>query len=299
MASSARRSLDLAPARALPRVATSPLERAREGDRLHDYVLGEYAPLAPPAGKLRSVALLVEALAVAGVEREGLAVVERLRDRYGPFRIVFGVKWDARTGALAFELYFYDFGRAHADCSLAGLSAILDPLVVVDAEEPFPLPWHMLSIELDAAALRERAPVPAHVYLDMRSYELRGTRLTLENVYTFHDPRREIDDVLARLRASVHLAPDDGVASVLPPALLRCGKLCVANKRTADAVYASRVPASALAWLLDRHGWPAPLRAFVRAATPDLDHLLFCLGADFRREGGRVVTTKSGFYGSF
>ena len=283
MAEAPRRSLDVVTAAGLPRVAASPLERVREGDRFHDYVLGEYAPLAPPVGKLRSVALFVE----------------RLREKHGPFRTVWGVKWNARAEALSFELYFYDFGRAPDASSLGKLRALLAPLVNVDAEEPFALPWHMVSIEASPEALRTGEPVPAHLYVDMRSYELRGAALTFENVYTFHDPRREVDDVLARLRASVHLAPEDGVAAALPPALFRSGKVCVANKRASDAVYASRVPASALAWFVERHAWPAPLRAFTRAALPELDHLLFCVGADFRREGGALVTTKSGFYGSF
>lgn len=295
----ARRSLATLPARDLPRVATSPLERVAPGDRFHDYVLGEYEPLAPPLGKLRSVALLVEALAIAGVEREGLELVRRVREGYGPHRTVWGVKQGER--GLSFELYFYDFGRTRADCSLANLARVVAPALVVDAEEPPGLPWHMISIEAGPEALRDGAPVAAHAYVDMRSYELRGRRATLENVYTFHDPRREVDAVLARLRASVHLdAERDGVASVLPPMLFRAGKLCVANKRTADAVYASRVPATALAWALDRFAWPALLRAFVRAALPELDHLWFCVGADFRRgDDGRVAVTKSGFYGSF
>jgi hypothetical protein len=283
-----------------PRRARSALERATAEDLLHDYVLWPYDPLAPQEGKLRSINLLVESFALAGVEDEGLALVQRVREGLGPFRTVWGIKRHHGTSAVSWELYFYDWDRAHADLSVARLRDLLAPVCEVDAREPWPLPWHMVSIEIGPESLRARAKVPAHVYIDMRSYELAGDRFTFENVYTFHDPRADVDEVLHRLRSSVHFDPQrDRLAAVLPPALRRCGRVCVANKRRSDAVYASRIPTPALAWFLRTYGWPDPLGALVEQHRADLDHLLWDVGLDFDRESGSIEVRKTGIYGSF
>jgi hypothetical protein len=283
------------------RRARSPLERATDRDELHDYILHAYTPLAPPEGKLRSINVLVESFALRDLEEEGLHVVRLLRDGLGPFRTVFGIKRDHGSGALFWELYFYDFERTHADLSIARLGEILHPAVRVDAREPWPLPWHMISVEIGPDHLKSRAPARLNVYIDMRSYELSGTRFTLENVYTFHDPRRDIDAILHRLRSSVHFDPErDGIASLMPPSLRRCGRVCVANKRGADAVYFSRITTPALGGFLAAQGWPAEIQALVRARAPELDHLLWDVGIDFHRdEGGALRIRKTGLYGTF
>ncbi len=283
------------------RLASAPLEVCTATDRFHDYVLGAYEPLAPPEGKLRSVNLLVESFALAGVEAQGLALIQKLREDFGPFRTIFGIKWDRQTGALGWELYFYDWSRAHADCSLPRLREILAKVLRVDAEEPRPLPWHMFSVELGAEHLLSGAAVPAHVYVDMRSYELSGRRFTFENVYTFHDPRTEVDEILHRLRSSVQFDPSRShLAALMPPQLFRCGKICVANKRTSDALYFSRIPTAPLRWFLERNAWPEPLRRFVKEAGARFDHLLWDVGVDFRgTASGEPEIGKTGVYGSF
>ncbi len=280
-------------------LARTPPELAGEGDRFHDYVLGAYAPLAPHAGKLRSLNLLVESFALAGLEEEGLAVMRRVRDGLGPFRTVWGIK-QREGGVLGWELYFYDFERRHADLSIARVAELLAPAVTVDAREPWPLPWHMFSVEIGPAQLRRQEPAAVDVYIDMRSYKLRGDRFAFENVYTFHDPREEIDDILHRLRSSVHFRwGHDPLASLMPPSLLRCGRICVANKIGADALYFSRVPTPALAAFLGARGWPEALRRFVAGHGPALDHLLWDVGIDFDRHEGALRVVKTGLYGSF
>ncbi|AKT42263.1 uncharacterized protein CMC5_064860 [Chondromyces crocatus] len=282
-----------------PRARTS-FERVGPEDQFHDYVLGAYTPVAPAEGKLRSLALLVESFALAGLEEEGLRLVRCVREGLGAFRTVWGVKRVHATEAMAWELYFYDWERAHADVSLPRLREILAPSVDVDAREPFPLPWHMVSIEVSSEALAQRGRVAAHVYIDMRSYELSGDKFTFENVYTFHDPRTEVDMILHRLRSSVHFDPDrDGLATLMPPPLRRCGKMCVANKRASDAVYFSRIRTPALTWFLRTHGWPEALASLTTTQAAALDHLLWDVGLDFDRAGGVVSPRKTGIYGSF
>lgn len=285
-------------------LARLPLEACGEDDLFHDYVLGAYEPVAPALGKLRSVNLLYESFALAGVEEAGHALVDRVRRDFGRFRTVFGIKWHARTGAMAWELYFYDFIRAQADCSIAHLRQVLAPQVRVDAEEPRPLPWHMFSIELNAEHLREGAsapPVPAHVYIDMRSYALLGRSFTFENVYTFHNPRTEIDDIVHRLRSSVHFDPSRAnLAALMPPPLFRCHRVCVANKSASDALYFSRVSTASMRWFMTRHEWPAPLRSLAASVGTGFDHLLWDVGVDFRGDDAGVPeVSKTGLYGSF
>lgn len=282
-----------------PAQATTTHERCEAGDRFFDYVLAEYEPAAPALGKLRSLAVLTESFALMGVEREGLAVVHAVRSALGPFRSVWGIK-QRGPGELGWELYFYDFQRAHADLSVARLVQTLAPHVEVNAREPRPLPWHMFSVELGAPQLKERAPAAVDLYVDMRSYKCVGDTLTFENVYTFHDARAQIDEVLHRLRACVHFDPrSDQVHHLMPPHLFDCRKICVANKRHADALYFSRISTAALARFLGDHRWPAPLRDFVATRPDELNHLRWDVGVDFRAIDGRATPVKTGLYGSF
>jgi hypothetical protein len=284
------------------------LERCTEDDRFHDYVLSEYAPRTPHEGKLRSVSFLHASFAAAGVEDAGREVVALVRSGLGPFRTVWGVKFaEGAAAPTGWELYFYDFDRSHADLGIERMRAILAPRLDVDACETRVLPWHMFSVGFDAEALRTPVPVPAHVYLDMRSYELRGEDLSFENIYTFHDPRAEVDEVLHRLRASAHFLPSpsphprrENLATLVPPHLFRCaGRVCVANKRTCDALYFSRVDSLVLGRFMRDRAWPAVLRGLVEDHAADLDHLLWDVGVDFRASDAGPRVVRSAVYGSF
>lgn len=282
------------------RLARSPLEIAAPSDLFHDYVLGRYEPLTPHAGKLRSLNLLLESFALLGVETEGAELVRRIREGLGPFRTVWGIKRHHATGAIGWELYFYDFERAHDDLSIERIKSLVAPVVKVSASEPWPLPWHMFSVEIAPAHLLGGEETAAHVYVDMRCYELLGDRLTFENIYTFHDPRTEIDDILQRLRSSVRFSEaKDRLADLIPPHLFRCNRICVANKQRTDAIYFSRIPTGALSQVLTEHAWPEALSGFIADNAPDLDHLLWDAGVDFGREGGELRVYKTGVYGSF
>ncbi|MFK7992347.1 MAG: hypothetical protein AB8I08_40375 [Sandaracinaceae bacterium] len=285
------------------------LERCSGDEPLHDYILKPYEPLTPHDGMLRSVNLLYASFAEAGVETEGREVVSRLRDTLGPFRTVWGIKHDALSGALrGWELYFYDWTRTHADLQIAPVCDALSELLSIRAVEPRPLPWHMFSIDFGVDALRSGSSpddaaaneASVHVYIDMRSYALHGPQLTFQNIYTFHDPRVEIDDVMARIRASVHVdLATEPLARLLPPELFGCHKMCVANKRDGDAFYFSRVPTRSLLRFLREQDYPESLSGLIERETPGLAHLLWDVGLDFTAtpEGARV--RRSGVYGSF
>ena len=282
-----------------PRAERAP-ETCDGSDRFHDYVLLEYEPVTSPVGRLRSLNVLVESFALAGLETEGVRVLEGVRDALGPFRTVWGIKWHHAERRLGWELYFYDFERAHADLSIDHLTEVLAPWVVIGGREPRPLPWHMFSVELGAEQLRREQPAALDIYVDMRSYKCSADGLRFENVYTFHHAKTEVDEVLHRLRTCLHLDPErDRLADWLPPHLFDCRKICVANKRAADALYFSRVRTSALQRFLGDHDWPAALRGYIDARADGFAHLLWDVGVDFQATEHGAAALKTGIYGSF
>lgn len=292
----------------LPRVALTPYEIVQPGDIFCDYTLVPYDPVKPPAGKLRSVNLLVESFAIAGVEAEGQRVMKLLRAALGPGRTVFGVKFYAPEHVAGWELYFYDPLRERHDLSIENVTSILAPAFAIDARPPRPLPWHMFSVEFDARHLRQELAAAVDVYISTnpqnkgtdRSYKLRGSELVFENVYSFHRPLLEIDEILYRLRYGVFFSRvENPLSALIPPELFRCGHICVANKRTADALYFSRITTEQLLFAMNFLGWRGALPGFITAHAASFDHLLWDIGFDFVVENGRIRFIKGGLYGSF
>ncbi|MBP6843767.1 MAG: hypothetical protein KA201_08480 [Kofleriaceae bacterium] len=304
------------PAAPTPRRAAAPEEPADPDQVLRDYVLAPYPPLAPVAGGLAAVNLLIESFAIAGVEAAGAAVLARLRAQLGPGRVVWGVKLNSRglvaeppsipadpgsslpprreTGrgpALSWELYVYDPGGERPEARPAAVRAALADVLAFPALPTAPVPHHMWSLELDAAALTSGAGARLTYYTSgadtpgaSRSYALADGQLALGNLYTFHDPRREPDAILARLRASVHLAgAPRGAAAVIAPGLHRCRRLCVANKRHADGLYFAGVDTDRTIGFLREHGWPAPLVGYLAERRGRLRHLAWDLALDAAR----------------
>jgi len=279
-------------------------ELCTASDRFHDYILSEYETKLPAAGKLRSLNLLVESFALAGVEDEGRALMNTLRKEFGSFRTVWGIKLEPdapEDQQMRWELYFYDRDRKHADLSIPRIAELLTPPVSVPEREPRPLPWHMFSVEFGAKHLQVDGPPTAlDVYLGMRSYKIEGTSIGFENVYSFHDAKKEIYDVLDRLRVAFHFdAERERLVDVLPPHLFDCHRICVANKRRSDALYFSRIRTPALLRFLEEQRWPEALSRFAKTRADELDHLLWDVGIDYVAKDGRATPTKTGIYGSF
>lgn len=283
------------------RLAVSELEYTARGDLFHDSVLRAYEPVAAPEGKLRSLNLLVESFALAGVEGEGRALLEQVRRDLGPFRTVWAIKHSRDADVpLAWELYFTDVERTRADLSIERIKKIVAPILPVDAEEPWPLPWHVFSVDFAPSHLRGQGAASVHVYIDIRSYELRGRNFVLENIYTFHHPQEKIDEILHRLRMAVHVnARKENLARLLPPSLLRCYQVCIANKHQADGIYFSRVSTAAFQEFIETHTWPGPLLRFVAEHRPLLGHLLWDVAFDFRTMDGGLQVPKTVVFGSF
>jgi hypothetical protein len=290
------------------RRARRPFELTAPGDVFCDYTLVPYDPVRSPEGKLRAVNLLVESFALAGVEDEGYKVIELLRQGLGPHRTVFGIKFHAPDHVAGWELYFYDPRRERQDLSIERVIEILAPALPIDARPPRPLPWHMFSVEFDATHLRGSAKAAVDVYISTnphakgtdRSYKLRAAELTFENVYSFHRPLFDIDEILYRIQYGVFFSRAEfPLSAVIPPELFRCGHICVANKRHADALYFSRITIEQLRFAMKFFGWRGELPEFLDSWAPSFDHLLWDIGFDFVVDEGRIRFLKGGIYGSF
>ncbi len=296
------------PAPIPPPLARRPEEDARADEILRDYVLAPYPPRRDPSGGLRAVNLLIESFALAGVEDEGVRVIDRLRALLGAGHTVWGVK--CVDGELGWELYVYDPGRARPEAQVdAIIAALADVIPPVDRRAAPPrIDHHMVSLQLDVRVLRGLAAPTLTYYVHgddepgaSRSYTLTRDGLQLANLYTFHDPRQDVRALLARVRASVHLGtPAIGVAALLWPELHRCRRICIANKRSADGVYWSGVDTDQLAWFLGRMAWPAALRASLDARRARYGHLAWDVGIDVAidRATGAAHPSRSAIYAS-
>ena len=282
-------------------------EPASADDWYADYTLAPYDPPVDPSGRLRSVNLLYESFADAGRLPWGLELVRTLRDALGPGSTVWGAKRAA--GETSWELYFYNPYRSHPGVTIENVVRVLEPLVAVRVDVDPALAWHMFSIELTQREIDAGVIDRIHLYVNgsdrkgsSRCYELSDLGLRLENLYTFHDPAREMHEVLSRLASSVHLpAEPRHLASVLPAELVRCRRLCVSNKQRRDGVYFAGIESSQVGDFLERQAWPSGIREHLRARPGAFDHILWDVGVNYRwdRERAEVELEKSAVYATF
>jgi hypothetical protein len=282
-------------------------EYAAASDPALNYCLWQYAPVRAAQDKFRSINLLLQSFDLAGVDERAYQIVEAIREGIGAFRTVFGVKFI--DGALAWEFYFYDYARRERQVSISRVLEAIRPFLRCEVRATESLPYFMFSLDLDAElAAGQRALDVVHMYVGNPgsavssgiAYAVRAGSVTLENFYFFFDGERQLDQAAGKICSSAHFddtrAPVD---AVLLPQLRRCRTICVANKQTHDCVYFSGIDVSQLIYFLERFAYPRPVLAFVREHTPQLDHLLFDVGFDYRMEGGRLRILKSGYYGVF
>lgn len=287
-----------APPPATPLIFSTPL------DRYFDYCLQPYEPRCPPAGKLRAENVLWESLRLAGLESALAPAVRAVQARCGRDMTVFGIKHTA--GQLFWELYFYDPQKEDARVTAASLIDALAPLLRFEAAPRETIPYFMFSFDLDARTADTRRVEALNLYLAAReaqagrSYKLTRTGLEFENIYRFLHPKLEIDKVLHGIRSSVFVDfTRVALAKVLFPELFTCRRICVAKKRTADAVYYSGIDVGQLLWFLRRFDYPATLAGYVEEHRAGFEHLLFDVGVDYRMDAsGALVFGKTSFYGT-
>lgn len=280
------------------------LVETADDDRYFDYCLQPYEPRRSARGGLRGETLLWESLAVAGASADLGRLLDRVREHAGKDATIWGTKW--LEDRLSWELYFYDPQKEHPRVHATDLGPALGPALTFAAPLRADLPYMMWSFDLFPDFSPGTVVESVNYYLAEpvgqagRSYKATATRTELDNVYHFFHPKTAIREVLSRIRSSafVDFTRLD-VAKVLFPELFTCQKICVAKKRTADAVYYSGITIEQLLWFLERFAYPAPLVRFARAHRARFEHLRFDVGIDYRLDaGGRLITPKSSFYSS-
>jgi len=287
--------------------AADRFEYSTRQDPSLNYCLWEYSPAHPADDKFRSINLLYQSFDHAGIDARAFDIVDAIRDGIGPFRTVFGVK--LLPDRLAWEFYFYDYGRRNRAVSISRVLAAIRPLAPCALKISESLPYFMFSLDLDAELAAGRRDIDVvHMYVGNPgstvssgiAYAMRAGGATLENFYFFFDAATQLDAAAAKICSSANF--DDTripVDAVLVPDLRNCKTICVANKQTHDCVYFSGVDARQLLLFLGRLAYPEPIVSFVRHNLANLDHLLFDVGFDYRMDGDGITVLKSGYYGVF
>jgi hypothetical protein len=274
-------------------------------DRYYDYCLEPYQPRRPWHGKLRGENLFWDTLDAAGLRASFREPVTALQRSLGTDQTVWGVKWDGAR--LFWELYFYDPQRQNPAARLDSMSATLAPWLRVLPRVPETVPYMMASFDLSEETARAGRIEELNLYLTGerehagRSYKVREAATELENTYRFFPAKLESDAILQLLRSSwfVDYSDPRTLSKVLIPELFACKKICVAKKRTCDAIYYSGISVDQLAWFLKRFAYPAALQSFVKEHAAALDHLYFDVGIDYRMgPSGALVYPKSSYYGT-
>lgn len=278
------------------------LVEARATDRYFDYCLQPYEPRRTWRGGLRGESLLWHSALVADATPDTASLFRSVQAHAGADATVWGVKHI--DGQLSWELYFYDSAKEEPRVHITDLSRGLSPALRITAPCTERIPYFMWSFDVPPS-FRAGDAVPAVSYYLAdpvgqagRSYRATEQRTELENVYHFFHPKREIREVMARLRSSVFVDWSRvDLAAVLLPELFTCRKICVAKKRTADAVYYSGITIDQLLFFLRRFAYPEALVSFASAHRDRFEHLLFDVGIDYFVDAeGRVCMPKSGYY---
>jgi hypothetical protein len=274
-------------------------------DRYFDYCLEPYRPRRTWQNKLRSENLLWLTLAVGGTLDALRPPLQALQDRLGRDMIVWGAKWDGAR--LFWEIYVYDPGKEDRNATVQGIADVLAPWLRCLPRPSESIPYRMVSFDLDASTLARGTLEEVNLYLTGgtghagRSYKSRPSAFELENTYRFLDAKREIDQILPLVKASVYVDYSDParLSKVLIPELFACKKICVAKKRFRDGIYFSGIAAAQLLFFLKRFSYPTSIVDFVARRQASFEHLSFDVGIDYAGgDDGAVVYPKTSFYGT-
>lgn len=283
------------------------LETATSRDVFIDYCHWSYTPPIGWLGKFRSINLLLHSFDVVGMGEQGFEFVRAVRKDFGVGQTVWGVKW--RNEEIFWEFYFYDYRRRQRRRSISRFLEVLRPFTSSEIRPNEHLPYFMFSVDVTEALVRGRRPLDrVHMYIgnpgsEVSSgicYALERDETSLENFYFFFDTDRQFQDASAKAACSAYLDTTRlPMEEVFRPELVGCKTICVANKQANDCIYFSRVNVDQLLFFLREKAYPPELVSFVELHRPDLDHLLYDVGFDYRMEDGELRILKSGYYGFF
>jgi hypothetical protein len=274
-------------------------------DAYADFCLWPYALATQPApDAVQGVSLLFAAANIGNCVPEHQAMVAALRQGLGPFRTVYGVKWNGH--ALGCELYFYDYERIDRTVPFRRTASLLSPHVTVANVVDETVPYFMASVEIPMQRNEfPRALDAVDIYIGNPGssvssgicYRADTNGSELKNFYFFFDRRRDWDEIVRKAATSAQVPlPRFDIQAILPRWLTDCRIVVVANKRACDAVYFSGISIDQLIRFLAEFGYPPALVAYAKEARSRLAHLQFDVGFDYRIEPRGLRVLKSGFY---
>jgi hypothetical protein len=271
-------------------------EAFQADDIFRDFCLWDYDPAAAPrTDTLRQSALLAASLDMVP---QGAALADafgRIRDRWGAFETVWGIK-SAPTG-LSWELYFYDYDREARRNGIAALADCLPGLCPPNLAAADDLPWFMFSVEFDATTMVGHGIPSVDLYFEGEGGTISaglsevwdGKTRTPKNDYRFY---RSGPDRAAVLR---DLADLPALPAPLAPGRYDEEVFVISRKSHSSAVYFSRAEAAATLRFAQETGFHPGLTDALARDLPRLAPYRFDLGVDYSAEGLR----RSAIYGVF
>ena len=274
---------------------------------VYDYTHYPYEPVLDPRGKWSSSFLLETAL--DSTDTRGLHdVFESVQTVLGVDATVWGVK-QLNDDAYAWELYFYDYSRNDARFNATHILEVVGrasdelfpPSVDRCPRRPF---MFSLDIAPDQRVLTSVGGFHFYFYnvgerMTGLSYGFTAGEWTLENHYAFYDPFEDKAQLWEKITDSPHLGPGVAVQTEFVTDLLRCRRVCVANKPKSDGIYFGGVSVHQLIRFLEYFGYEPKLVSVVRSNATDLDHLLYDVAFDYgTNANGAVHVVKTAFYGT-
>lgn len=276
-------------------------EPFRTGDLFRDFCLWDYDPVAAPGpGTLRQSAFLGASLSRIP---EGVALAQvfgRIRDHWGAFQTVWGVK--SGPMGLSWELYFYDYDRADRRLGIAALVDCLPELCAPALSGADALPWFMMSVEFDATTVTGRGIPSVDLYFEGEGGTISaglsevwdGQTRQPKNDYRFYRSREDRAAILQDL-AGVPQMPN-------PLAPGRYGEevFVISRKSHSSAVYFSRADAAATLRFARETGFDPVLCDALQDDLPGYAPYLFDLGVDYApAPQGPGTIRRSAIYGVF
>jgi len=281
-------------------------ELSRPSDAALDFCLWPYdRPRAPTDDALRTSALLYKSFEVANLGPEMGALTDAIRNAWGRFQTVWGMKWGA--DGPSWELYFYDYARDGRSHGVADFIAATKGQLNCTLSPDDTLPYFMFSVEVTPENLRGAPLDQIDIYMGNPGstvssgicYGLTDAGYEMRNFYFFFNALNEAKEIHDKLTESVHLPMAHvNVPDLLWPEMAGVETIVVANKQRRDGLYFSRIRAAQLAFFLKKLDFPQELQDFLAEHHDALDHHLYDVGWDFSCDSsGQVTPTKGSFYG--
>lgn len=276
---------------------------ARPGDPARDFCQWPYdRPYPPGPAALRQSLLLYEAVSRWPDGTRVLELLSRVKDHFGPFNTVWGLKSAGQDNRLDLELYFYDYDRAERRHTLLDAARALPDLLPVPVGDLDAVPFFMWSVELSGHAA---PPARIDIYTDGFGgtasggicHAWDGRDLVLKNLYHFFETAEDVARITAALATSARTARLMPGPDWLTPGAWGEQIFVFAQKSASDAVYLSRLTTQATQMLCQTVGFPGWLTTRMAAQADALNHHLWDVGLDYADDGAKARLVKAGLYG--